>query len=250
MGEVLNFISNEKGERGRIVCIGSARFNHFTNPELSTPFPVRLLFIIFISYSIVLLHFKCKLQANDCSKSSRPVSTPDNTNGSPPTLTQFSPTAFEAELNHSHLLVLDDGTNWTAPGLELEFRTRLEALLENGFKQDEPCALTVPDLLIAGPAVEETTTNFREANFESLCGNEDDENFDEEEERFQQLAHAMEVTHGSQPSLTKPVCVLVIGGSFGTLSNIKLICVFYLLDICTLNLWYYLCLQTWTKQNT
>ena len=45
MGEVFNFISSEKGERGLTVCIGSARFNHFTNPELSTPFLVRWVFL-------------------------------------------------------------------------------------------------------------------------------------------------------------------------------------------------------------
>ena len=32
--------------------------------------------------------------------------------------------------------MLDDGTNWTAPGLELEFRARLETLIVNGFKQE------------------------------------------------------------------------------------------------------------------
>ena len=139
-------------------------------------------------------------------------------------------TKFEAEPNHSHLLVLYDGTYWTAPGLELEFRARLEALLKNGFKQEvqfDP--LTVPDLPTAGPAVKEKTANASEAKFESSCAEQEgDEDFDEEEERFQKqkLAQAPEATHGSQPSLTKPVCVLVIGGSYGTLSNIMLCPVF------------------------
>ena len=161
------------------------------------------------------------------------MSTPDNTKGSPP-LTQFSPTAFEAEANHSHLLVLYDGTNWTAPGLELEFRARLEALLKNGFQQEVRCdPLTERDLPIARPAIKGKTANASEAKCESLCAEQEgDEDYDEDEDRFQQLAQAAEAsqaTQGSQPSLTKPVCVLVIGGSYGTLSNIMLLCALYLL---------------------
>ena len=154
------------------------------------------------------------MQANDCSASTTPVSTPDNTKGSPPTLTQFSPTAFDAEPNHSHLLVLYDGTNWTAPRIELEFRSRLEALLENEFKE-----ITVPDLLTAGQAVEGKNANASEAKCESSCPeHKGDEDTDEEEE----ISHQS----GSQPSLTKPprFCVLVIGGSYGMLSNIMLLC--------------------------
>ena len=95
--------------------------------------------------------------------------------------------------------MLDDGTNWTAPGLELEFRARLEELLKNGFQKEVTCdPLTVPDLATAGPAVEGETANAFEAKCESLCAEEEgDEDFDEEEERFQQLAQAAEATHGS-----------------------------------------------------
>ena len=130
--------------------------------------------------------------------------TPDNTKGS-------QQTAFEAEPNHSHILVLDDGTNWTAPGLELEFRARLEELLENGFQKDVECApLKVPDLSTAALAVEGETENT------SACAEQKAyESIDEEEERLQQLSQRAKPIHESQASRTKPVCVIVIGGSFG-----------------------------------
>ena len=216
MGEVLSYIPSANGEK-ELTCIGSSRINHFANSELRQ-----------IGMS----------DDSDCSR----------------------PTAFEAEPNHSHLLVLDDGTNWTAPGLELEFRARLEALLENGFQQEVPCApLTERDLPTAGPAVEGETaiaqkkqsesTNAEQTQFALLkepavkegtakaqkkkyesarAKQEPDEDIDEEEKKLEQLAQDAEANQRFQPSLAKPVCVLVIGGSFGTLS----ICyyAFYLLN--------------------
>ena len=89
----------------------------------------------------------------------RPIGTPDGPKGS-------RPTAFEAEPNHSHLLVLDDGTNWTAPGLELEFRVRLEALLINEFQNEEKekekellADLREHATPSEGPAIKEETAN-------------------------------------------------------------------------------------------
>ena len=119
-----------------------------------------------------------------------------HTSGSLPIPAVAGPTLFEAEPNHSHLLVLDDGTLWTAPGLELEFRARLLKLIANEFKDAVPLD-----------------------RFSLLKGDE--------------LQKALDPPPSQYKSSRPPVCILVLGGSLGIFNTCQfLLANSYHLSIC------------------
>ena len=115
--------------------------------------------------------------------------------------------------------MLDDGTHWTAPGLELEFRARLETLISNGFQKDVQLAgcSVLESAESPSPTGRGSATSSKGNHNESASAKEEadeDEDSDGEDEDHQ-IAQAEEAASTCGP-LT-PVCVLVIGGTLGTI---------------------------------